>query len=164
MESPKAERHFAGKSRISSVALLEIEDALVDYEEEVREAAHARDGISEATVKTYAGGPKKFVAWLRYAYAPAPPAKGQTSARAEVGALRIDRPAARKCRISPPALAEVEAAFEEFMREVLQAKMGQRATNQLGGHAEYFVRWLKYDFAPGSRKGWKVERRKAGAV
>ena len=80
-----------------------------------------------------------------------------------LGALRIDRPAARKYRISLVALAEAEAAFEEFVREVLRARMGERATNQLGDHAEYFMRWLKYDFEPGARKGWRSERRKTEA-
>src|SRR6202035_5880231 len=77
--------------------------------------------------------------------------------------LKIARPAAKKSRISLRAFAEAEAASEELVCEVLWAKMGERATNQLGDHAEYFMRWLKYDFAPGARKGWRGERPKAAA-
>ncbi len=162
METERTEKQFVGKSRISPGALVEVENALRDYEEEVWEAAHAKDGISETTAKTYTAGPKKFGAWLRYAFALAPSPKGSTTPP-EIGALRIDRPAARKHRISLVALAEAEAAFEEFVREVLRARMGERATNQLGDHAEYFMRWLKYDFAPGARKGWRSEQRKTEA-
>ena len=162
METEKGEKQSVGKSRISPGALVEVENALRDYEEEVWEAAHARDGISEATAKTYANGPKKFGAWLRYDFAPARSPRGSTPPRSEFAALRIDLPAAGKYRISRAAFAEAEAAFEEFVREVLRAGMGERATNQLGDHAEYFVRWLKYDFAPGARKGWGSEQRKAG--
>ena len=160
MEAEKTEKQFLRKSRISPGALVEVENALSDYEEEVWEAAHARDGISETTAKTYTAGPKKFGAWLRYAFTLAPSPKGSTTTAPQVGALRIDRPAARKHRISSVALAEAEAAFEEFVREVLRARMGERATNQLGDHAEYFIRWLKYDFAPGTRKGWRTGQRK----
>ena len=157
MGTERTEKQFVGKSRISPGALAEVENALRDYEEEVWESARARDGIAEATVKTYTGGPEKFVAWLRYDFAPGPSRGGATAPRPEIGALKIARPAAKKSRISLPALAEAEAAFEEFVREVLRARMGERATNQLGDHAEYFMRWLKYDFAPGARKGWRSE-------
>jgi len=162
METGKTEK-FVGKSRISRDALVEVENALRDYEEEVWEAAEARDGISETTAKTYTAGPKKFGAWLRYAFALARFPGGVTKPTPEVGTGRIDRPAAKRSRISPAALAEAEAAFEEFVREVLRARLGERATNQLGDHAEYFMRWLKYDFAPGTRKGWRSEQRKTEA-
>jgi hypothetical protein len=161
METKKPEKLAATRSRISIGALGEVENALSDYEAELWEAARASDGIAEGTVKTYTNGPKKFVAWLRYAFAPGPSRSGARVPGPEIGALKIARPAAIKSRISLPAFAEAEAVFEEFVREVLLAKMGERATNQLGDHAEYFMRWLKYDFTPGARKGWRGERPKA---
>jgi histone H3/H4 len=161
METKKPEKQAPTRSRISLDALAEVKNALRDYEAEVWEAARAREGIAESTVKTYTDGPEKFVAWLAYAFAPGPSQIGSTAPRVEIGALKIARPAAKRSRISLPAFAEAEAAFEEFVREVLCAKMGERATNQLGDHAEYFLRWLKYDFAPGARKGWRGERPKA---
>ena len=54
-------------------------------------------------------------------------------------------------RISPTALAEVEAALRDYSREVLHAGLGEFATNMYIDKADYFVRWLKRDFEPGSR-------------
>ena len=119
METKKPEKQAATRSRISLGALAEVENALRDYEREVWEAARARDGIAESTVKTYTDGPKKFVAWLRYVFVPGPSRCGSTAPRPEISALKIARPAAKKSRISLAAFAEAEAAFEEFVREVL---------------------------------------------
>jgi hypothetical protein len=157
METEKAEKQAGGRSRISPGALTEVENALRGYEEEVWEAGRGRDGIRESTIKTYTQGPEKFVAWLKYAFAPGSSAGGPTLPRPRINPLKLERLAAKKSRISRPALAEAEAAFEEFVREVLWAKMGERSTNQLGDHADYFMRWLKYEFAPGARKNWRGE-------
>lgn len=56
-------------------------------------------------------------------------------------------------RISPIALAEVEAALREYVRGVLQAGLGEFATNMYIDKADYFARWLKRDFEPGMRAG-----------
>lgn len=155
----RPEKQPERRSRVSSTALVEIESALRDYEAEVLKAAQATDGISAATVKTYTDGPEKFVAWLKYAFVLAPSPKGQTPAKPGFAALRTGRPVATKSRISLSTHAEVDVVFEEFVRDVLRAEKGQRATNQLGDHAEYFVRWLRYEFVPGARKGWRKEVR-----
>jgi histone H3/H4 len=157
MQREKAENQAGGMSRISPSALTEVENALCDYEEEVWNAGRERDGIKGPTIKTYTQGPQKFVAWLKYDFAPGSSPSGPTLPRQRFDPLKLERVAAKKSRISLPALAEVEAVFEEFIREVLRARMGERATNQLGDHADYFIRWLKYEFAPGARKNWRGE-------
>lgn len=54
-------------------------------------------------------------------------------------------------RISLNALAEIEAALRDYSKEVLGAGLGEFATNIYIDKADYFVRWLKRDFEPGSR-------------
>ncbi len=54
-------------------------------------------------------------------------------------------------RISLAALAEIEAALRDYAKDVLQAGLGEFATNMYIDKADYFVRWLKRDFEPGSR-------------
>jgi len=54
-------------------------------------------------------------------------------------------------RISSSALAEVEAALGDYVKEVLRAGLGEFATNMYVDKADYFVRWLKHDFQPGIR-------------
>ena len=54
-------------------------------------------------------------------------------------------------RISPAALAEVETALRDYAKEVLRAGLGEFTTNVYIDKADYFVRWLKHDFEPGSR-------------
>src|ERR1039458_9814165 len=66
METEKAERQAAGRSRISHGALGEVERALRDYKDEVCEAGRKRDGIREETIKTYTKGPETVVAWRTY--------------------------------------------------------------------------------------------------
>ena len=64
----------------------------------------------------------------------------------------MDKPVnAKQPRISPDALAEVEAALREYSKEVLRVGLGEFATNMYIDKADYFVRWLKRDFEPGSR-------------
>jgi hypothetical protein len=55
-------------------------------------------------------------------------------------------------RVSPQALAEIEAALRDYSREVIEAGLSEMATNLYIDKADYFVRWLKGDFAPGMRK------------
>jgi hypothetical protein len=55
-------------------------------------------------------------------------------------------------RISASALAEIESALRDYTKEVLQAGLGEMSTNMYIDKADYFVRWLKGDFAPGMRK------------
>ena len=54
-------------------------------------------------------------------------------------------------RISAAALAEVEAALRVYVKAVLDAGYGEMATNLYIDKADYFVRWLKSEFEPGSR-------------
>jgi hypothetical protein len=61
--------------------------------------------------------------------------------------------APRKTRISISALAEVEKGLHDYTREVLSAGLGEFTTNLYVDKADYFVRWLKYDFTPGERLG-----------
>jgi len=56
-------------------------------------------------------------------------------------------------RISATALAEIEAALRDYAKDVLQAGLGEFATNMYIDKADYFVRWLKRDFEPGVRAG-----------
>jgi histone H3/H4 len=154
METGKAEKLAARRSRISLGALTEIEKALRDYDKEVLEAGRAGDGLTETTIKTY-GKAEKFVDWLKYDFAPGEPPNGPGYTRPRIETPNIKRLAAKKSRVSLPALLEAEAALDEYIREVLHARRGERATNQLSDPADYFVRWLKYEFAPGSRKRGK---------
>jgi hypothetical protein len=59
---------------------------------------------------------------------------------------------AKQPRISTPALTEVENALRDYVREVLQAGLGELTTNLYVDKADYFVRWLKHQFTPGERK------------
>lgn len=54
-------------------------------------------------------------------------------------------------RISAAALTEVEAALRDYTKVVLHAGLGEYTTNVYVDKADYFVRWLKRDFEPGSR-------------
>jgi hypothetical protein len=152
METEKTKDRGTGRSRISLDALTEIESALRHYDEEARNAGRVGDGLTETTIKTYTKGAEKFVAWLKYNFAPGGTPNGPTYARAKVETPKIERLAAKKSRVSLPALIEAEVALEEYVREVLHARRGERFTNQLSDPADYFMRWLKYEFAPGSRK------------
>ena len=98
MEAEKPEEQALKRSRISLGALAELENALRDYKEAVREAECARDGIEEQTVRSYIRGPEKFVAWLKYEFAPGPPLKGPIPPRS------IERPPVGRSRISLSAL------------------------------------------------------------
>jgi hypothetical protein len=152
METEKGEGQAAKRSRISPGALTEIENALRDYDKELWELGQPTGGITEATIKTYSRAAEKFVAWLRYEFAPGTPTQG-LSARPWMETPKIQRLAAKKSRISLQALEETQVTLDKYVREVLQAKVGERTTNQLGDGADYFVRWLRYEFAPGARKG-----------
>jgi hypothetical protein len=154
MGSGEAEEKSARKLRISAAALVELGDALRHYLEEVRNAGCARNCISETTVRTYTKGPENFVAWLSYGFALGGPSMWSihTTSGPEI-TRKAEGLAAKKLRVSYATLAETEIALDHYLREVLLARLGERKTNQLGDHAEYFVRWLKYEFAPGSRKG-----------
>jgi len=55
-------------------------------------------------------------------------------------------------RISSQALKEVEAALEQYHRDVAQAGLAQTTAKTYLTHADDFVRWLKDDFVPGIRK------------
>jgi hypothetical protein len=159
METEKAKEQGTGKSRISLGALTEIESALRDYVEEVRDAGGIGDGLTETTIKTYTKGPEKFVAWLKYDFAPGGTPNGPTYTGPRIETPKIERLAAKKSRVSLPALIEAEVALEEYVRELLHARRGERSTNQLSDPADYFMRWLKYEFAPGSRKIGRGGRR-----
>lgn len=58
----------------------------------------------------------------------------------------------KKLRISATAIAEIETALRDYTNEVLQAGLGEMSTNMYIDKADYFVRWLKGEFAPGMRK------------
>jgi hypothetical protein len=58
----------------------------------------------------------------------------------------------KKNRISATAIAEIETALRDYTNEVLQAGLGEMSTNMYIDKADYFVRWLKGEFAPGMRK------------
>jgi hypothetical protein len=147
MEAEKPEEQGPKRSRISLGALAELENALRDYKEAVRETECARDGIEEQTARSYIRGPEKFVAWLKYEFAPGPPLKGPIPPRS------IERPPVGRSRISLSALKEAEVALCEYIREVLDAKLSEWKTNELVDKADYFMSWLKYEFTPGSHKG-----------
>jgi len=48
-------------------------------------------------------------------------------------------------------MEEIEAALRDYTAEVLRAGYGAMSTNMMIDKADYFVRWLKHDFTPGSR-------------
>jgi hypothetical protein len=54
-------------------------------------------------------------------------------------------------KISPAALAEVEAAFKDYVREVLASDARPSTKDTYVYHSESFVRWMKDDFEPGVR-------------
>lgn len=57
----------------------------------------------------------------------------------------------RKLRISEAAMEEVEKALRDYTLEVGAAGLAQMAHNLRVDNADYFVRWLKYDYTPGGR-------------
>ena len=57
-----------------------------------------------------------------------------------------------KSRISLAALSEVESAFKDYYSVVEASDLAQSSQATYIDHARGFVRWLKGDFDPGSRK------------
>jgi len=55
-------------------------------------------------------------------------------------------------RISPSAMSEVHAALEEYCAVVENSLVSPRTQAMYIDNANNFVRWLKFDFAPGYRK------------
>jgi hypothetical protein len=55
-------------------------------------------------------------------------------------------------RISDSAMAEVEAALEKYCREILATTLTPDTQSDYIDPANNFVRWLRFEFVPGSRK------------
>jgi hypothetical protein len=55
-------------------------------------------------------------------------------------------------RISEGALAEVEKALEVYCAVVLHADLSHYSQDSYINNADNFVRWIKREFVPGSRK------------
>lgn len=55
-------------------------------------------------------------------------------------------------KIGPEALKEVNAAFARYTKAVESTDLSENSKSTYLGHAEHFVRWLRDDFTPGSRK------------
>ncbi len=54
-------------------------------------------------------------------------------------------------RISPEALREVENALRQYVDLVVSADLSNWAKTEYVDRADQFVRWLKWEFEPGSR-------------
>ena len=54
--------------------------------------------------------------------------------------------------ISPAAMAELEAALEDYCAVVLASALSEKSQADYIDRANNFVRWLRGDFNPGSRK------------
>lgn len=55
-------------------------------------------------------------------------------------------------QVRPDVVKEVEEALERYMREVRATTLTPSTQHTYLLHAENFVRWLKGEFAPGTRK------------
>lgn len=58
----------------------------------------------------------------------------------------------RSARISTPALSEVQVALKTYYSALETSELSQSSQATYMDMAENFVRWLKGDFTPGSRK------------
>jgi hypothetical protein len=64
-------------------------------------------------------------------------------------------------RISTPALSELQAALKAYHSAVETSDLSQSSQATYMDMAENFVRWLKGDFNPGSRKApYSLKRKK----
>jgi hypothetical protein len=54
-------------------------------------------------------------------------------------------------RISPSALSEVQAAFNAYCDAVEKSNLTDNSKATYVDRANNFMRWLRYDFDPGSR-------------
>jgi hypothetical protein len=67
----------------------------------------------------------------------------------------------RSARISTPALSEVQTALKAYYSAVEASELSQSSQATYMDMAENFVRWLKGDFNPGSRKApYSLKRKK----
>jgi hypothetical protein len=55
-------------------------------------------------------------------------------------------------RVTSKALQEIESAFRDYEREVESSNMTGSTKHTYLLHAENFLRWLKDEFVPGTRK------------
>ena len=71
-----------------------------------------------------------------------------------VGFTAMQEQTVRKpnARISNSALAEVQAALKEYWTTLDDSELSEASKGIYTDQAENFVRWLKGDFNPGSRK------------
>ena len=53
-------------------------------------------------------------------------------------------------KVSPEALREVQAAFEQYSKEVDESNLVPTSKPTYRDHAWQFVRWLDDDFEPGT--------------
>jgi hypothetical protein len=69
-----------------------------------------------------------------------------------------------KPRITPTALTEVQAALKAYCTAVETSDLSQASQGIYMDMAENFVRWMKGDFNPGSRKAPYAIKRKEDTV
>ncbi len=70
--------------------------------------------------------------------------------RAKAGKSPVPR-MKKSPRISLVALKEVETALREYIDLVVRADLSNWAKTEYVDRADQFVRWLKWEFEPGSR-------------
>jgi hypothetical protein len=65
--------------------------------------------------------------------------------------MAIPRVEKKSAKLSPEALAEVEAAFEQYTQAVLESDLSLSSQSSYVDMSGNFLRWLTGDFEPGSR-------------
>jgi hypothetical protein len=58
----------------------------------------------------------------------------------------------QKARISPSAMSEVRDAIKAYADAVQASELSLSSQATYVDHVNAFMRWLQYDFEPGSRK------------
>jgi hypothetical protein len=68
-------------------------------------------------------------------------------------------------RITAPALSEIQAALKAYYTELQSSDLSETSQGIYMVHAENFVRWLKGEFSPGSRKApYALKKRKKDTI
>jgi hypothetical protein len=70
-----------------------------------------------------------------------------------------------EARISPSAMAEIQTAFKAYCEVVRNSELSLSSQATYVDMVNSFVRWLKYDFEPGSRVApYSLKKSKKNAI
>jgi hypothetical protein len=64
-----------------------------------------------------------------------------------------------KTRISPSAMSELKDAMKKYADAVQASDLSMSSQATYVDHVNSFIRWLRYDFEPGSRKAPYARKR-----